>query len=191
MIERRLPVFRRSALGANAEGSNWDLGVCGGPKREGVREVFEENIAKLDFHGGTDVDLEAKDSFEGAAFFIEVDEVGGLMAVDPVLVVVSTDKNAVVVPHVGLEFFDRYFSDNPRFPFLIDDDFLSGIGENSSATFVIDHAVLVRWVLHNVELVTGDDVEIDFRAHFATILNTAVGAVAEFDFHLEFEVLNG
>ena len=176
---------------ANAKGSSWNLGVCGGPKREGVREVFEEDIAELDFHGGTDVDLEAKDSFEGASFFIEVDEVGGLVAVDPVLMVVSTDEDAVVVPHVGLEFFDGYFSDDPRLSFLIDDDFLSGVGEDSAAAFVVEHAVLVRWVWHDVALVAGDDVEIDFGAHFAAILNTAVGAVAEFDFHLEFEVLNG
>ncbi|MFT6574881.1 MAG: hypothetical protein ACJA16_003077, partial [Akkermansiaceae bacterium] len=65
LIERRLPAFRRSALGADAEGSSWDLGVCGGPERESVGEVFEEDIAELDFHGGTDVDLEAEDSFEG------------------------------------------------------------------------------------------------------------------------------
>ena len=112
-VNGSLPTFCGSSLGTNSEGIGGDGAVFIGAERHDVRKVSKEDVAELDFHGWADVDLKAEDSFEGAAFGIEVDEVGGLVVVDPVLVMVSANEDAVVMPDVWFEFFDGNFSGDP------------------------------------------------------------------------------
>lgn len=45
--------------------------------------------------------LYGNDALQGAACFVEVDDIHGLHTVDPVPVVVSFDENSVVVPLLG------------------------------------------------------------------------------------------
>ena len=75
--------------------------------------MFHPDVFELDLHGGANVNLKTEDPFERAPFFIEVDEVGRLVFIDPVLMMVATNEDTVVVPFVGLGFLDRHLSDDP------------------------------------------------------------------------------
>ena len=48
------------------------------------------------------------------ALLVEVDDVDGLMSVDPMAMVVAFDEDAEIVPLAGLELLDLQFVDDPR-----------------------------------------------------------------------------
>ena len=78
--------------------------------------MFHTDILELNLHGGPDMNLEAEDAFEGAAFFVEINEVGGFVAVDPVLMMVASNPDAVIMPNIWLKLLNLHFPDDPGLP---------------------------------------------------------------------------
>ena len=133
----------------------------GGDEGEVVGEVLDAEVFVFDLEGGAGVELEGEHAFEGAAVFIEVDEVGGGVAVDPVLVVVAADEDAVVVPFVGGEFFEGEGGDDPGLAVWGDDHFFVGVGEHAAAFFFEEHAIVGGIIGDDIALVASDVIEGD------------------------------
>lgn len=155
-----------------------------------VREVFDFEILVFDRHRGSDVDLHGEDAFESSTIFIEINEIGGRMAIDPVLVMVTLNEDPIVVPFSRLEFFLRHFLDDPGLAFGIDDDLFSGVTQDAPSFFFVEHAVVFRDVGDDVALVASDDIKIDFGSHLPAILNAAVPTGTDADFYADLEVAN-
>jgi hypothetical protein len=71
--------------------------------------MLHADILELYLHRRPDVNLKAKDSIEGATIFVEVNEVSGFVTIDPVLVMISSNANAVFMPNIWGEFFYGHF----------------------------------------------------------------------------------
>ncbi len=56
--------------------------------------------------------LDRQHAFQDAAVFVQVDQIGCRMSVDPVLMMIGSHQDAVVVPLVGGEFFDGKRADD-------------------------------------------------------------------------------
>ncbi len=56
----------------------------------------------------------------------------GQVPVDPVLVMISPNQHAVVMPLAGGEFLDRHRPNNPRLAFGVDDYFLTSMRQNAA-----------------------------------------------------------
>jgi hypothetical protein len=64
--------------------------VLGLEQGQVVRQVLDLDVLELDLHRRADVDLHGEHAFQRAAVFVEVDQVGGRVAVDPVLVMIAS-----------------------------------------------------------------------------------------------------
>ena len=53
-----------------------------------IAKVFDLEIFVLYLHSRTDVYLHGQHTFQGASLFIKVDQVGGLVAINPMLMVI-------------------------------------------------------------------------------------------------------
>lgn len=153
-----------------------------------IGQMLDAEILELNFHRGADVDLHSEHAFERATFFIEVDEIGGGMTVDPMLVMIAAHKHTKVLPFVRRKFFHFHGAGDPGLAIGRDDDFLAGVREDAASAFFVEHAVVVRRVGDDVALVAIDDVEADFGSHLAAVLEAAIAAGADFYFHLQVEV---
>ena len=78
-----------------------------------IGQVFDSEVLVLNFHRRPAMNLHGQHAFQDSAGFVEVDQVCGLVSVDPVLVMISFDQNTEVVPLVGGKFFHRHLTDNP------------------------------------------------------------------------------
>src|SRR5581483_9948577 len=92
------------ALRDHLAGAGGDLGLGGGEERQVMGQTLEKEIRVLDLHRWADVDLDAQHAFEPAPFLIQVNHIHRGMTVDPVLMMVSLDEHAVIVPFLRLEF---------------------------------------------------------------------------------------
>ena len=137
---------------------------------EVVGEVFDFEVLVLDFHRRAFVDLNGEDAFECSAVLVQVDQVGGGVSVDPVLMMVASDQDSEVVPLVGGEFFEGKVANDPGLSIGVYDDFLPGVGKDASTPFLVEHAIVLGRVGDDVTLVTGYDVQAEVRAGLAAVL---------------------
>ena len=128
-------------------------------------------------------------AFKLAAFFVEVDHVNRLMAVNPVLHVIAFRQDAEVVPFVGLEFLELELADDPRLARGVDDDLLAGVSEDAAAAFFVEHAVVIGAAGDDVALIARDDGFAEIGALGGAIVNAAVSLGSDFDLGAQFEVL--
>ena len=143
--------------------------------------MFHADILELDLHRRSDMNLKTKDPAEGTIVFVEVDEVSCLMIFNPVLMMISTNENPVFMPNIWGVFFNRNLFDDPRLTFLINNNFLAGVGEDSAALFFVDHSIHIL-TGHNITLVAASDIQANLRKHFASILNSTIGPIAKLHF---------
>jgi hypothetical protein len=144
----------------------------------------------VDGHRRADVHLHPQHPVQPPPFLIEIAHVDRLMPVDPVLVMISLDEHAVVVPFARRELLDRQFADNPGLCFGIDDDLLARVSEDPPATFFIQHPVVVGSVRNNVALIPGDDGLPEVRPFDAAILQSTIAARRHLHLDPQFEVLH-
>lgn len=189
MTWRRSGFLLGLALRNDFDGVGGDLGVLGGDEGQVGREVLEVDVAILNFHSGADVDLDGEEALEGAVLFVEVDNVHGGVAVDPMLVVVAADEDAEVVPLAGGEFFCGELLNDPGLTFLVDDHLLAGVRQNAAAAFFIEHAVVVGAIGDHVALIAGDDPVAEVGPVCAAIVDAAVAAGRDFHLKAEVEIL--
>src|SRR5262245_39523770 len=81
--------------------------------RQIVRQVLQKEVAILNLHRRTDVNLDAENPLQGPVLLIEIDYVHGGMIVDPVLMMVAANENPEGMPLAGLEILDGQLIDNP------------------------------------------------------------------------------
>src|SRR5262249_960737 len=152
-------------------------------------QALQEEVLVLNLHGRADVDLHGQHPFELAALLVEVDHLHGLVAVDPVLMVVAADQHAVLVPLVRLELLERQLADDPGLARAVNDDLLAGVGQDAAAALLVEHAVVVGAVGHHVALVAGDDPLPQVGALGTAVVDAAVAAGADLHLHAQLEVL--
>ena len=169
----------------------WNFHLIRRLQRQLIRQVLDLEILVLNFHRRADMNLDGEDSFQRTTVFVEIDQVGGGVSIDPVLVMISFHENAVVVPLAGGEVFDWHGADNPGLTFRIDDNPLAGVAEDAAAFLLVEHAVVIGVVGNDVTLVAGRDVEPEIGSHLASVLKAAVAAGGDLDFYAEIEVADG
>lgn len=180
-VNRRLPAIGGGSLRTNSHCSGRDGCVFHGSQGEVIGKVFDEDVLELNFHGRPHVNLHPENSIEDATFGIEINQLSGLVSIDPMPVVIALNDDFVVVPDVGFELLDRHFSHNPGLSFGIDDGFLPGVGQNASPPLFIDHPIEFLGAGYDVALVACGDIEPLGRKHAASVLNSAVGPFTVFD----------
>ena len=119
--------------------------------------MLHADILELYLHRRPNMNLKAKDTIKGATIFVEVNEIRSFVTIDPVLVMIPSDANAVLMPNIWGEFLHEHFTDNPRLTLLINDHFLAGVGENSPASLFVGHAIHIL-TGHNIALITASDI---------------------------------
>ena len=119
--------------------------------------MFHADILELYLHRRPDMNLKAKDPVEGTLIFVEVNKVRGFVTINPVLVMISLNANAVIMPNVRGEILNGHFTYDPRLAFLINNHFLAGVGENSATSLFVGHTIHIL-TGHNIALITTSDV---------------------------------
>ena len=107
--------------------------------------MLHADILELYLHRRPNMNLKAKDAIKGATIFVEVNEIRSFVTIDPVLVMIPSDANAVLMPNIWGEFLHEHFTDNPR------------LGENSPASLFVGHAIHIL-TGHNIALITASDI---------------------------------
>src|SRR5262249_61343553 len=108
----------------------------------------------------------------------------------PVPVAVALHQDAVVVPAAGLELAQGELPYDPGLALGVDDDALAGVGQDAPAALLVEHAVVIGPVGHDVALVAGDDGIAQVGARRAAVVEAAVAARADPYPHAQLEVLD-
>ena len=136
--------------------------------------MLNEHLLEFNRHGGANMDLHGKHTIQRPALFVEIDKISRRMSIDPVTMTVPFHQDAILVPLTGSEFLDFKLADHPPVAIGIHNHFLTRVREDASALFFIEHAVVSRFVGHDITLVARHHVEPAFGSVSATVLNSTV-----------------
>ena len=121
--------------------------------------------------------LEGEQAFERKIFRLMVDEVDGDLAVDLVDEVVALRDDDVLLPFGEVDLHGVAFGGEPLVAFVVDDDALAVLHEDTAAALFVDHGV-VRGIGVNVALVAADNPLAGLRKFLAAILDAGVAGGA-------------
>ena len=121
--------------------------------------------------------LEGEQTCEGLVLGVVVDEVDGDLAVDLMDEVVALRDDDVLLPFGEVDLHGVAFGGEPLVAFVIDDDALAILHEDTTAALFVDHGV-VRGIGVDVALVSADDPLAGLRKFLAAILDAGVAGGA-------------
>ena len=93
-------------------------------------------------------------------FLLEIDDIGiGRMPINPVPMMVPLDaeRGSLATVSSGSTFPEWKCTDDPGLALGVDDDALAGVRQDAPAALLVEHAVVVGAIGHDVALVAGDD----------------------------------
>ena len=156
----------------------------------GVGEGFEADVFDMDGVGVAAMELDGEEAFEGSAFFVEVGEFGGDLAVDFVGEVIAFGDDGVFLPLGDVDFDRGVLGNEPALGFGVEDEGLTVESEDAAAFFLVGHAGVLDGGV-DVALVAGDGVRADLGEKAGAVLDAGVVVAGDADGGAEFEVFDG
>jgi hypothetical protein len=170
-------------------GGGGELGGGEGNER-GVGEDFEADVFDVDGVGVSAVELDGEQAFEGAAFFVEVGELGADLAVDLVDEVITAGDDGVILPMRDVHFDGGVLGDEPALAIGIEDHGLTVEAEDAATFLLVGHGGVLDGGV-DVALITGDGPGAYFGQWAGAVLDAGIVVADDADGGAEFEVFDG